>query len=84
MHNEGTGREVQAAGSAGGSDAEGAEVPPAAEGGLTPDTNAHAPRPHRHTAPGKWERVLFHVYSAFINTPETVILPCFAPHLNYD
>ena len=46
-----------------------------------PDTNAHAPRPHR---PRETGTCLFHVYSAFINTPETVILPCFARHLNYD
>ena len=32
MHHEGTGREIQAAGSSGGSDAEGPEIPPAAQG----------------------------------------------------
>ena len=59
MHNEGTGREVQAAGSPGGSDAEGAEVPPAAEGGLTQRTRHQHTRTTATRPPGNGNASLF-------------------------
>ena len=46
VHNEGAGREVQAAGSSGGSNAEGPEIPSTAEGRhIEPTQHQHRPRP---------------------------------------
>ena len=64
VHNEGAGREVQAAGSSGGSNAEGPEIPSTAEGRHIEPTQ-HQHRDHGHATSGKRKRIVVRRVSLF-------------------